>query len=78
MTSNRSGWSAESPRLFDDPALWRTAARAADDRLAVLTEREPEVLGLVGRGLSNKEIGAELFVSPATAFAGSPPGRTTE
>ena len=33
----------------------------------MLTEREREVLALVGQGLNNDEIGIELFVSPATA-----------
>ncbi|WP_182903981.1 response regulator transcription factor [Microbispora sp. H10830] len=54
-------------RLIGRFAALRTAARAGEDRLAVLTEREREVLALVGRGLSNHEIGAELFLSPATA-----------
>jgi DNA-binding NarL/FixJ family response regulator len=41
----------------------RTAAR---DRVAELSDRETEVLRLVGRGESNAAIGKELFVSEAT------------
>lgn len=39
----------------------------AERRLAGITDREREVLALVGRGMSNQEIGAELHLSPATA-----------
>ncbi|PXA70643.1 response regulator [Cryobacterium arcticum] len=38
-----------------------------DSALTALTEREKEVLGLVGRGLTNAEIGQRLFLSPLTA-----------
>jgi DNA-binding NarL/FixJ family response regulator len=43
--------------------------RAAKARLTALTDRELEVLGAVGRGMSNAEIGRELFMSEATVKA---------
>ncbi|WP_433519841.1 response regulator [Nonomuraea sp. CA-143628] len=57
-------------RLIED--FTRGPARAPSPearRLVGVTEREHEVLALVGSGLSNAEIAARLHISPGTAKA---------
>ncbi|PZF83260.1 response regulator transcription factor [Jiangella anatolica] len=54
-------------RLIAQFTAARAAYQVAEDRLGVLTQREREVLALVGTGLSNAEIGDALSLSPATA-----------
>jgi two-component system, NarL family, response regulator LiaR len=57
-----------------DPAVARLLAqrmrqrKSPEESLAEpLTDREKEVLGLLGQGMSNKEIGARLFITERTA-----------
>jgi len=55
-------------RRVIDAFVDRPSARpqSTDTRLAELTPRELEVLGLLARGMSNQDIGATLFVSEGT------------
>lgn len=54
-------------RLIEEFARRPDPHHTAPAALGSLTEREREVLALVGQGLANGEIAQELFISPATA-----------
>ena len=54
-------------RLIAEFASRPARAGATPSEMAVLTDREREVVALVAEGLNNDEIARELVVSPATA-----------
>jgi DNA-binding NarL/FixJ family response regulator len=54
-------------RVIGEFARSRPRAPGYAERLGQLTEREREIVTLVGEGLSNDEIAARLVISPTTA-----------
>jgi DNA-binding NarL/FixJ family response regulator len=54
-------------RLLTRLAAERPAERAEPIDVGLLTEREREVVALVGQGLNNAEIAGRLFITPLTA-----------
>ena len=57
---------ADAMFLAGDTGVTSTPDSAVEGSIAGLSPREKEVLGLLGYGLTNKEIAARLFISPVT------------
>ncbi len=59
-------FSPKIARLLVGDSMQRLRDEAATDSYELLTPREREVLQLIAEGKSNKEVAAQLFVSPTT------------
>ena len=60
-----SGFSVSGEKEYIKPLI-RIAMSAKSIKEDGLTERETEVLGLIGKGMTNKEIAKKLFLSEKT------------
>jgi DNA-binding NarL/FixJ family response regulator len=66
VAAGESLLSPTATRTLVEAFVARTPREPDATPLSVLTDREREVLALVGRGLSNTDIGRRLYLSPAT------------
>ena len=60
------GRSLIAPGVIEQVMARVREGNAADNRLAVLTDREREVLDLIAEGLTNRQIGERLFLAEKT------------